>query len=310
MALNADILLERIHLKAQARRWRLVALAIAVISALVLFQKFGVGSALPIAQDHIARVTIDEVIFDDAERDDLLKEMEEDESVKAVILRIDSPGGTTVASEEIYLALRRIAEKKPVVATMRSFATSGGYLAAIGADYIVAREGTITGSIGVIMQSAEMTELAKKIGITPIIVRSGSLKATPTPVEKLNAKTRKMLEGIIDDFYQYFIGLVKERRQLTDEELAVIADGRVLSSRQAVKLKMVDEIGGEPEALAWLEKKHQIDPTLEIQDHEVPEEKPDLRDLLLDSAAGTIFENLATVPLDGLVSIWHPAAIK
>ncbi|MDG1287829.1 MAG: signal peptide peptidase SppA [Rickettsiales bacterium] len=310
MALNADILLERIHLKAQARRWRLVALVVAVLAALMLFQKFGKGSGLPLTQDHIARVTLDEIIFDDTKRDELLTEIENDDTIKAVIVRVDSPGGTTVGSEEIYLRLREIAKKKPVAAAMRSFATSGGYMAAIGADYIVAREGTLTGSIGVIMQTAEMTELAKKIGITPIVVRSGDLKASPTPAEKMTPKVRKMLEGIIDDFFQYFIGLVKTRRGLDEVQVATISDGRVVSARQAIALNLVDEIGGEAELLKWLKAKHKVDEMLEIRDYEVPEEDSSLKDLLTGATAGTIFENLTSLPLDGLVSIWHPTALK
>ena len=310
MALNADILLERIHLKSQARRWRLMALMVAVFALLLLFQKFGQSSGLPLSQEHIARVTLGEMILDDTERDKLLKNIEKDDDIKAVILRIDSPGGTTVASEEVYLALRDIAAKKPVVATMRSMATSGGYLAAIGADYIVAREGTITGSVGVILQTMEVTELSKKLGIKPIIVRSGALKASPTPVEKITPKARQMLEGIIDDFYNYFLNLVKTRRAMTDEQISVIADGRVVSSRQALELNMIDAIGGEKQALAWLVKKRKIDESLEIRDHEVPKEDNPLQELLHGAAAGTIFENLSTVPLDGLVSIWQPAALK
>ena len=310
MALNADILLERIHLKNQARRWRLVALVVAVLAALFLFQKFSKGGGLPLSQDHIARITLDEIIFDDVKRDELLQEIEDDDDIKAVIMRIDSPGGTTVGSEEIYLRLRRIAKKKPVVAAMRSAATSGGYMAAIGADYIVAREGTITGSIGVIMQSAEITELAKKIGIKPIVIRSGELKARPTPAEKMTPKAKKMLEGIIDDFFQYFIGLVKTRRALSDEQVAVISDGRVVSARQAVKLNLIDAIGGELELLAWLKQHKKLDDTLEIRDYEVPEEDGSLKELLSGAMAGTIFENLMSLPLDGLVSIWHPSPLK
>jgi len=310
MALNADMLLERIHLKNQARRWRMVALAVAVVAALALFHKFGKETPIPLLNSHIARVTIEDIIFDDPKREDLLKEIENNQNVKAVIVRIDSPGGTTVASEEIYLALRRIAQTKPVVAEMRSFATSGGYLAAIGTDYIVAREGTLTGSIGVIMQSAELTDLAKKLGINPIVVRSGELKAAPTPLEKMSPKAEKMLQGIIQDFFEYFIGLVKDRRKLTDEQVAAIADGRVVSARQALDLHLIDAIGGEPELLAWLKKEHQVDDTLEVLDYEVPEDESPLKEILDGATAGTIFENLSTAPLDGLVSIWHPNALK
>lgn len=308
MALNADMLLERIHLKAQARRWRLVALVVAILAAIVVFQKFGKNSGIGIMQDHIARVALDEVIFDDVERIDLLNEIAADSSVKAVILRIDSPGGTTVGSEEIYLKLREIAKKKPIAATLRSMATSGGYMAAVGADYIVAREGTLTGSIGVIMQSAEMTELADKMGIKPIVVRSGALKASPTPLEKLKPEVQTMLEGIVDDFFQYFLEVVTQRRGLNEAQIAGISDGRVVSARQALKLNLIDKIGGEDDVLKWLNAKHKINTKLEIRDYEVPEDDNPIKELLESSVEGTIFENLGTASLDGLVSIWHPAS--
>lgn len=310
MALNADMLLERIHLKTQARRWRLVALVVAILAAIVVFQEFGKSNGIALMRDHIARVTLDEVIFDEQERIDLLHEIAEDNTVKAVILRVDTPGGTTVGSEEVFLKLREISKTKPVGATLRSIATSGGYMAAVGADYIVAREGTLTGSIGVIMQSAEMTELAEKIGIEPVVVRSGDLKASPTPLEKMRPEVRTMLEDIINDFYQYFIGVVKERRSLNDEQLAFIADGRVVSARQALNLNLIDKIGGENEVLIWLKDKHKVDSKLEIRDYEVAKDENPLKEFLESSVEGTIFENLGTASLDGLVSIWHPTILN
>lgn len=310
MSLNADIMLERIHLKNQARRWRMVAFAIALATAFIIFYKFyDRFESGNFAGHAIARFALDEVIFDDVKRSKLMKEIAEDDSYKALILRIDTPGGTTVGSEQLFLELRKIAEKKPVVATMRSIATSGGYMAAVGADYIVAREGTLTGSVGVIMQTAEITELAEKIGIKPIVVRSGALKATPTPIEKFDENTRTMLEGIIQDFYQYFINLVKERRGLSDEQVAYISDGRVVSARQALNNNLIDEIGGEDEALAWLKETHQINTDLEIVDVEIPKEENPIQQLFESAFKGTILENL-TIPLDGLVSIWHPAGLK
>ncbi len=310
MALNADMLLERIHLKNQARRWRLVAIIIAIIAAIVFFEKMGKLNNFVNIQSHIARFEIDEIIFDEPKRLDLLDEIKDDDSIKALILRIDSPGGTTVGSEALYLKLREIAAKKPVVATLRSMATSGGYMAAIGADYILAREGTITGSVGVIMQSAEMTELAEKLGIKPIVVRSGALKASPTPFEKLTPDVREMLDGVIQDFFDYFIGLVAERRQLTPEQIAYISDGRVVSTRQALNAHLIDAIGGESEAKQWLEKNHEIAVTLDVRDYEVPEEKSAFKEIFDGAVAGTIFENLNAASLDGLVSIWHPTALK
>lgn len=308
MALNADTLLDRLYLKNQARRWRVTALVLGLICLLILAAKSNdFGSEF--SGDHIARLTIDEVIDDDAKRHDLLRKIAEDESVKALILRMDSPGGGTVGSEQIYLDLREIAKKKPVICTMRSYATSGGYLAALGADYILAREGTLTGSIGVIMQTAEVTSLAEKLGIKPITVKSGNLKASPNPFESFEEKDRVLIQSVIDDFYDYFLNLVKKRRKLTEEEVSAIADGRVLSARAALKLHLIDDIGGETEALEWLEKEHSVDSTLEIHDKKVKEDEPAL-ETLLESYASKIFTRMMLVKLDGLVSIWQPQTLR
>ncbi len=308
MALNADTLLDRIYLKNQARRWRMIAMIVGLITCLLLVQRFG-NLESTLSGDHIARYSLDEVIYDDTKRHDLLKEIAEDDRVKALILLVDTPGGSTVGSEQVYLDIREIAKKKPVVCTMRTYATSGGYLAAIGADYIVAREGTITASIGVILQSAEVTELAEKLGIKPFTVKSGTMKGSPTPFEPFTDKERSMLQNVIQDFYSYFINLVKTRRKLTDEQVAAISDGRVVSAREALKLHLIDAIGGEKEALAWLEKEHQIDPEMEIKDVKVKEDKPSIEELLQHYTSSVFLDRLL-VKLDGLVSIWQPAASR
>lgn len=308
MALNADTLLDRIYLKNQARRWRIIALVLGLVCLLVLAGKSNKFSS-QFAEDHIARLTIEDVIDDDVKRHDLMVKIAKDDHVKALILRMNSPGGGTVGSEQIYLDLREIAKKKPVVCTMRSYATSGGYLSAIGADYILAREGTLTGSIGVILQTAEVTSLAEKLGIKPITVKSGNLKASPNPFEAFNDKDRALVQGVIDDFYDYFLNLVKTRRKLTPEQVAIISDGRVVSARTALKLNLIDAIGGEKEALAWLKKEHKIDSALEIKDKKVKEDKPAL-EALLEDYSSKIFTKAMLVKLDGLVSIWQPAALR
>lgn len=308
MALNADTLLDRIYLKGQARRWRMIALLVGLISCLLLAQRFETLER-GLAGEHIARYSLNNVIYDSVKRHELLQGIAEDDNIKALIIKINSPGGGTVGAEQVFLDLREIAKKKPVVCVMRSYATSGGYLAAIGADYLLAREGTLTGSIGVIMQTAEVTELVKKLGIKSITVKSGELKASPNPMETFTEKEREMLEGLIGDFYDYFITTVKERRKLTDEEVAAIADGRVVSARTALKLRLIDAIGGEPEALEWLKKEHHIDTNLEIRDVKIVSNRPPL-EKLLERYVSRIFIDNALVKLDGLVSIWQPATLR
>ncbi len=311
MALNADTLLDRIYLKNQARRWRAIAFALGLIALFVFAERFtDVKSAL--TGDHIARLTVEDVIYDDIKRHELMAEIAEDDSIKAVILRVNSPGGTTVGSDQIYHDLREIAKHKPVVCTMRTYATSGGYLSAIGADYIIANQGTLTGSIGVIMQTANVTSLIDKLGVKAITVRSGALKGSPSPFEPFTNSERTLIEGVIDDFYQYFLSLVKKRRKLTDEQTAVVADGRVVSAGEALKLGLIDAIGDEKEALEWLAKEHKIDAEMEIIEAKPKEDSPPLDGFFENIASRTIsgfFKENALVKLDGLVSIWQPALL-
>lgn len=307
MALNADTLLDRIHLKNQAQRWRIVALVVGLLAALFIARDFkDLGNGLA-GDAHIARFTVDQIIFDDPKRSEFLKEIAEDEDAKALILRIDSPGGSTVGSEELYLDIKKIGKTRPVVCTLRSFAASGGYLAALGCDYILARQGTLTGSIGVILQTAEISDLAEKLGIKPITVRSGELKGAPTPFNEFTAKERKMLEGVIGSFYTYFIDLVAKERELTEKQVDAIRDGRVFSAQQALEINLIDGIGGEEEALEWLANERKIDTTLKIRDRKVPSNKKGLEKLLDEYATAIIPQNLM-VRLDGLVSIWQPTA--
>lgn len=308
MALNADTLLDRIHLKNQAQRWRLVALVVALLAILFIAKDYGNFGSGFVGEDHIARFTVDGVILDDPKRTKFLKKLSKDESIKALILRIDSPGGSTVGAEELYLNIKDIAEDVPVVCTMRSFAASGGYLAALGCDHVLARQGTITGSIGVILQTAEISDLAEKLGIKPITVRSGELKGAPTPFNEFTEKEQELLEGVVDSFYTYFIGLVKEERDLTDEQVATIKDGRIFSAKQALEINLIDAIGGEQEALEWLAEERGIDITsLDVKEREMPSDKKGLERLLEDYATAIIPQGLL-VRLDGLVSIWQPTS--
>ncbi len=306
MALDADTLLDRIQLKQQVSRWRTIALAIAAIALVVWFSQL--SGAKTITGDHIARITIDDIITDDRYRDTLLKELSNNDAVKAVFVRIDSPGGTAVGGEELYLGLRRVADKKPVVILMRTLCTSAGYMAALGGDHILARDGTITGSIGVIMQSFEATELAKKIGIEPVIIKSAPNKATPNPLESFTPSQRTVIEGVVDDFYHYFTNLVQTRRNLSDAELAAVSDGRIFTGTQALQAKLIDGIGSEEQAHEWLKAERKFKKTFPIKD--VKPRRPDrsIFGKLEQLSNHSIFSlKEMMVKLDGLVLIWQPA---
>jgi protease-4 len=306
MALNADTLLDRIHLKTQARRWRMVALVACLLMVFVLTDDFFSLKQDVIGEGYIARFTVDNIILDDPKRQKLLQKIAADEQIKALILRIDSPGGSTVGSEELYMNIKEIAARKPVVCTMRSFATSGGYLAALGCDYIFALKGTITGSIGVMLQTAEISELAKKIGITPVMVRSGELKGAPTPFTKITRKERALLENVVDSFFSYFLEKVITERGLTDEQAATIKDGRIFSADQALALNLIDGIGSEKEALAWLEQEKGISAKLPVEEKEIPSDAKGLAKLVENVSAAILPQNFV-IGVDGLVSIWQPS---
>lgn len=305
MSLNADTLIDRSYLKGQITKWRLIAISVIVLSVILLTNSV---NAPLMGMNHIARVTVEGVITDDQRRDALFAELEEDTSVQAVIVRMDSPGGTVVGGEQLYLNIKSLAEKKPVVVVMRSLATSAGYMATLGADRIYAREGTLTGSIGVIMQTAEVTELAERLGINPITIKSGENKASPNPLEKMTEENRQVLERVVSGFYDTFVSMVATEREMDRAQVVALADGRVFTGPQALEAGLIDALGGEKEAIEWLESEKQIAAELDVRDHEpVPERPKSLAGFFEQMAKSFAF--LPQIRLDGLVSIWQPKSM-
>jgi len=302
MSLKADILLDRIALKRQITLWRALALVSFVFLLIVSVEEY--TGYTPIEGDYIARMSIEGVIEDDVKRDDMVRDIIENDRIKAVIVRIDSPGGTAFGGQQLYTDLLRIAKVKPVVSVMRTMATSAAYMTALGSDHIIAREGTITGSIGVIMQSMEITEMAKELGINPITVKSGQFKATPNPFEKYTDADDKVVRLAVDSFFQMFVDMVVERRKLTPEQVTAIADGRIYTGTQALEHKLIDELGGEEEALTWLHEKRNIDDWLEIKDIKPKRVTEGLFGEVSEMVNKNIFSKF-TQRLDGLVSLWQ-----
>ncbi|GAB4171294.1 MAG: signal peptide peptidase SppA [Rickettsiaceae bacterium] len=273
MNINPDYLIERKRDKRQIIKWKLFSLMVIIFLLFNLGNKLQLPSAsnfgpsMTAAQkDRIASIKIQEIIFDDLERVKNLAALAEDKSVKALLVNINSPGGSVVGSEMLYNTLKKIAKSKPVVVVMGSLAASGGYLIALGGDYIVAHNGTLTGSIGVIMQSAEVTELAERLGIKFDNFKSDALKASPNPTEKVTPEVRQATMESIYQVYDYFIEQVALRRKLDLNYVRKIADGRVYSGRQALELKLVDAIGDQDTALEWLYTVKNIPKTLDIVD--------------------------------------------
>ncbi len=276
--------LERDFYEERRRKWRRSAfwkgvlvtlgLIIAAVAALVIF-----ADGRP-AGPHIARFHINGVIFDDPARDALLKEIAESADVEALIIRINSPGGTTAGSEALHDTIREVAEDVPVVAVMGEVAASGGYIAAIAADQIFARGNTTTGSIGVIMEYPDLTGLMETIGVEMQTIRSSDIKGGPSPFRELTEDARQAELEMVEEAFQWFRGLVAERRDFDENQINAVANGGVFSGRQAVENGLIDAIGGEDDALEFLES---LDPEfalLSVETWELPPEDSGLFSIL------------------------------
>jgi protease-4 len=219
-------------------------------------------------------------------------------------VRIDSPGGTVVGGESLYRNLRKVAESKPVVATIGQMGTSAGYMTALGADHIVARSGTLTGSIGVILQTADVTSLLEKLGVKPQTIKSRPLKAQPNPFEPMTDEVREATRAVVLDTFELFVDLVAESRQMPRDRVLELADGRMFTGRQARVAGLVDELGGEGEARRWLEETHAIAADLPVRDVSIDYDSDIWRDLVQKALGKALFSE--RLRLDGLISVWHP----
>ena len=300
MSLDADLVVERRRLKRRLVFWRVLGISAVIAAVIAAVGRFDlVGS-----KDHIARIQIAGIIVDDQARDQALITVADDDKVKALIVKIDSPGGTYVGGEAIYQSLRMVAEKKPVVAMMGTTAASAGYMSALGGDHIVARASTLTGSIGVLLQTANINKLMDKIGVDPITIKSAPLKAQPNPMEPFSPEARKVTEELVADFFDMFVSLVSERRSMSKEKVLKLADGRAFSGRQAFANGLIDAIGAEPEVRKWLAEKHKIADDLPIKDVKVVDDDKTWRDLLDSKIGKFLFSE--RLSLDGVISLWQP----
>lgn len=242
---------ERRRLRRKLGFWRIAALVL-VAAAIFLSWRMVAPDTGDTARPHVARINLTGVIQDDRELLERLDEIARSPSARALVVSIASPGGTTYGGERIYKALRKVAEKKPVVSDIRTLAASAGYLVALAGDRIIAGETSITGSIGVLMQYPQAGELLDKIGVSINEEKSAPLKAEPSPFHPASEEAKAMIRATVMDSYDWFVGLVAERRALSRETVLPIADGRIVTGRQALALKLVDELGGDEAIRAWL----------------------------------------------------------
>ena len=301
MAYDADALVDRRRLKRRLLLWRglaIVAVVALVVAAVGRLSGFTGG-------DYVARVSVNGIIVNDSARLELLDRLARDSNAKAVILRIDSPGGTVVGGEALFKAIGQVAEKKPVVAVMNQVGTSAAYMIALATDRIFVHEGTITGSIGVILQATQITGLLEKLGIETESIKSGPLKAVPNPLEPITPEGRRATQLLVDDLFDMFVNMVVERRELPKPDVRKLADGRVFTGRMAVRNGLVDQIGGELEARDWLSKERDVAKSVRVRDVRARRRVDRWFDRLDGLARKTVFSERLT--LDGLVSVWHPA---
>ena len=293
MTLTPDILYERKSLVSQVKKWKIIAL-IFVFLTIITVKTNTLKS--PSSSPYIARVTLEDIILENTNKIEKIKKLASNDAVKAVIFRINSPGGTSYGGEQLYSAIRFIAKKKPTVAIIGTLGASGAYMGAIAADYLLAGKTSLTGSIGVIMQSFDTRGLlTDKLGIVPYSFKSSNLKAVPSPFEEVTPAVKAAIDYTIRDTYEVFKKMVQERRKFSDEELSLVSDGRVFTGLQAKELKLIDDIGQEDEALDWLMINKNIAINTEIKDYRIDDKSKIIEELLgIESFKSYIFSLLST----------------
>jgi protease-4 len=320
MSLDVDQAIDRRRMRRKVTFWRIFAVAAVLIAAGGVLAGLGGSNYIEKSSAHVARVTIGGLIRNDRERVKLFDEIEKS-GAKAVLIVIDSPGGTVTGSEQLFKSLRKLNEKKPVIAVVEGSAASGAYIAAIGTERIFAPRSAIIGSIGVIFQYPNFHQLLTKIGVDVESIKSSPLKASPNGLEPTSPEAKAAVASLVADSYLWFKDLVKERRALDNATLTKVADGRVFTASQALPLKLIDEIGDEKTAREWLAKNKNVSADLTVRDWRVRTAGSEFRWL---SAAASMLEfagfatlasaisndgvlrAAASAQLDGLLALWHP----
>ena len=320
MSLDADAIVDRRRMRRKLTFWRVTAVVVALAA-------IGVGAVLFVPDNHlmppgayISRIKIQGLIRGNQDRIEALERLGRSRA-RAVIVHIDSPGGTTAGSEQLYDALRELQSRKPMVVVVDGLAASGAYIAALSADHIIANETSLVGSIGVLFQYPNFTDVLKTIGIKVEEVKSSPLKAAPNGFEPTSPEARAAIEAIVLDSYAWFKDLVQNRRKMDSSQLTRVADGRVFTGRQAVGLKLVDGLGNEKTALAWLEKEKKVPANTPVRDYSL---RPRFGELSFLHVAAWTFEavglsaiahrieewgtvqGVERLNLDGLLALWHP----
>ncbi|MDP2356986.1 MAG: signal peptide peptidase SppA [Beijerinckiaceae bacterium] len=313
--LIADHIIDRSRLRRKLSFWRVVSVLAVIIALGVIGWRLAGGAVSP-TDRHIARLSLSGLITGDRETLQLIDRVGKSRAA-GVIVAIESPGGTTTGAEKIYEELRRLAEKKPVVAVINSTGASGAYIAALGADRIVAHGNSLVGSIGVLFQYPNVSSALNSLGVKMEEIKSSPLKASPNPFEDATPEARAAVESLVADSYDWFRALVRERRNLTEPELKIVADGRVFTGRQAITVKLVDQLGTEREAIAWLEAEKNVGKDLPVREWRRPTSRgpwgifnlASIADASGMPALGALIRQAEVrsegASLDGLLALWH-----
>ncbi|MCG8491847.1 MAG: signal peptide peptidase SppA [Sneathiellales bacterium] len=300
MSFDTDAITDRRRLKRRLFFWRLAAFVAFLIIIGVVAGRFVDSGSKP----HVARLDVSSVIVENDRRQKALATIAKDDQAKALIVYINSPGGTTYAGEQLYKSLRRVAAKKPVVTVIGTVGASGGYMTALAGDRIFAGESSITGSIGVIVQLTEFSKLMEKVGISASSITSGKLKGEPSPFKPLSEEGRRNLQDMVTQSHNWFVDLVAERRPLSPAEAAAYANGGVYIGKSALQKGLIDELGGLVEARIWLESEKKIPASLPMVMVDYSAPKGPLERLLQGMLGKSVISERLT--LDGLISLWHP----
>lgn len=322
MSVSSDYMLDRRRMRRKLSWWRLLALLAVGVAILTAVLRLGGADSADKLTPHVARMNLQGLIIGDNDTVELIKKIGKSQQAKALVVMIDSPGGTTTGAERIYEELRRVGEKKPVVAVVGAVAASGAYIAALASDAIVAQGNSLVGSIGVLFQYPNFHKLLETTGVKVEEIKSSPLKAAPNFFEPTSEAARAAIASLVADSFTWFKDLVKTRRKLDDAELAKVADGRVFTARQGVPLKLVDVLGGEREAIAWLEANKGLTKSLPVREwkNESKLEKLGLVDGASTLARAVGFDHLAglmeqagrverSASLDGLLVIWQGSGV-
>ena len=282
-------LLSKIYRKemlSKTNRWRFLAIFFVI---LFFFKMLGGSIISSKGSPYIARIAINGFISNDNFRNSSLEKIKNNDKIKAVIIDINSPGGTFVGGERLFEEIKKISKKKKTVVLIGEQATSAAYFAAAGSSHIIASRGSLVGSIGVLLQSFEVTELASKIGIKPILLKSTKYKASPNPLESLDKDNEQYLQNLIQESKNLFLSMViSSRKSFSEDAINIIKTGKVFIGERGLKLGLVDELGGFNEALKYL-KKHKIEG--EVKKVELLPSKKNLKNII-NSLSGNFFSSM------------------